>query len=190
MTSVRAGGARAIAWVAVGVAALLVLPIAPASAHATLIRSDPKDGATVRELPSEVSLEFNEEVGSPAYVEVTASDGTDVAAGEPDILGAVVTLPLGSEGPAGTYTLAYRVVSADGHPISGELTFDVTTGSSPRGDPTGPTRTRDVAGSEAAANGGDDDEGFLRSHVEHFAVAAVGLLAGAVLVGLGLRARG
>jgi methionine-rich copper-binding protein CopC len=191
MTSVRVG-ARALAWVAVGIAALLALPIAPASAHATLVGSDPKDGATVRELPSEVSLEFSEAVGSPAYVEVTASDGTDVGSGDPEVLDAIVTMPLASEGPAGTYTLAYRVVSADGHPISGELTFDVTTGSTAGSSGSAAEAESGSSGSSGSSDSSSGDEGgesFVSSHVEHFVVAGVGLLAGAVLVGLGLRAR-
>jgi methionine-rich copper-binding protein CopC len=187
MISVRAGGARAIAWVAVGVVALLALPIAPASAHATLIGSDPKDGATVEKLPGEVSLEFNEEVAAPAFVEVTASDGTDVGSGDPEVLGDVVTLPLAPEGPAGTYTLAFRVVSADGHPVSGELTFDVLSGVT--SDPLDESDAAAAEGGGADAAADDDGDGFIGSHVEHIAVGAVGLVLGAVLVGLGLRAR-
>jgi methionine-rich copper-binding protein CopC len=183
MTSVRISGARVAAWLVLGLAALVVLPLPPAAAHATLIDSDPKDGATVQTLPDQVRLEFSEEVGSPAFVDVTAADGTEVADGDPQVLGATVEAPLTADGPAGTYTIAYRVVSADGHPISGELTFDVTTGSA--GSAVGSTD----APSPAAATTDDDDEGFFSSHVEHFAVAGVGLIAGGLLVGMGLRAR-
>jgi copper resistance protein C len=189
MTAVRISGARVAAWLILGLAALVALPLPSAVAHAELIDSDPKDGATVQTLPDQVVLEFSEEVGSPAFVDVTAADGTKVTAGDPQVLGAKVEAPLAADGPAGTYTIAYRVVSADGHPISGELTFDVTTGSA--GAPgTGQTRATDAPSPAAAATTtDDDDEGFVSSHVPHFVVAGVGLAVGGLLVGMGLRAR-
>jgi methionine-rich copper-binding protein CopC len=178
MTALRIGGARVVAGALVGFAGLLVLPAAPASAHAELVGSNPKDGATVQRLPTEVQLEFDEEVFTPAYVQVTASDGTKVGAGAPDVAGTTVTLPLTQDGPSGSYTVAYRVVSDDGHPVTGEITFDVTTGPPP-------ASTAD----SGSSTGGHDDEGFLSRHSGHIAVAAVGVVAGVALVGLGLRAR-
>lgn len=182
MTSVRRGAARVAAWAVLGIAALIMLPAAPASAHAELIGSSPKDGATVNTLPAQVKLEFSEEIGSPAFVEVKAPDGTDVTAADPEVLGAIVTVPLNTSGPAGSYTIDYRVVSADGHPVSDELTFDVTTGSG-----SGPTAAATSPASASTSSG--DDEGFFSAHKTHFAVAAIGLIAGALLVGMGLRAR-
>jgi copper resistance protein C len=189
MTPARIGGARLAAWLVLGLAALVAMPIPPASAHATLIGSDPKDGATVLRLPNDVELEFSEEVGSPAFVEVKAADGTNVSSGDPEVLGATVTQPLTAAGPAGAYTIAYRVVSADGHPISGELTFDVTTGSSSTGSTPAGSSGDNSAPEPVSSSATDDDEGFFSRHVDHFAVAGVGLIAGGLLVGLGLRAR-
>jgi len=189
MTRARIGGARLAAWLVIGLAALVAMPIPPASAHATLTGSDPKDGATVQRLPDQVELEFSEEIGSPAFVEVKADDGTNVGSGDPEVLGATVTQPLASDGPAGTYTVAYRVVSADGHPISGELTFDVTTASSSAGSTPAGSTGDSAAPEPVSSSANDDDEGFFSRHVDHFVVAGVGLIAGALLVGLGLRAR-
>ncbi|HYJ66164.1 MAG TPA: copper resistance CopC family protein [Nocardioidaceae bacterium] len=167
---------RAVAGAIVGLVGVLALPASPAAAHAGLSSSNPKDGATVQNLPGEVVLEFTEPVGEPE-VEVTASDGTVVSDGDPEALGATVTEPLATDGPSGTYTIAYRVVSADGHPVSDELTFDVR-GGPPPGDSV-----------DTASSGDSSDEGFLGSHVAHFAIAGAGLLVGVALVGLGLRAR-
>jgi copper resistance protein C len=188
MTSVRSSGARVAAWLVLGLAALVVLPLPSAVAHAELIDSDPKDGATVKTLPDEVVLEFSEEVGSPAFVDVAAADGTKVTDGDPQVLGAKVEAPLAADGPSGTYTIAYRVVSADGHPISGELTFEVTTGSS-GAQGTGQVRATETPSPAAATSSDDSDEGFFSGHVEHFVVAGVGLIVGGLLVGMGLRAR-
>jgi copper resistance protein C len=181
MTSVRRGAARMAAWVVLGVAALIVLPAVPASAHAELIGSNPKDGSSVKTLPSQVELEFSEEIGSPAFVEVKAADGTDVTAGDPEVLGAKVTVPLAASGPSGEYTIDYRVVSADGHPVSEELTFDVTSGSGPTAAATSPA--------SSTASSSTDDESFFSRHKTHFLVAGLGIIAGALLVGMGLRAR-
>lgn len=169
-------GSRAVIWVVVCLIGLLTPPIPPAAAHASLTRSDPKDGATVERLPDQVELEFSEEVASPAYVEVAAADGAAVGDGDPEVLGATVTLPLTPGGPTGTYIVAYRVTSADGHPVAGELTFDVTSGPAPGSTPE----------SEAPPAADDDTEGFLSRHTDHL-VAAGGLLVGALLLGLGRR---
>src|SRR5690606_39662140 len=101
--------------------------------------------------------------------------------GEPDVLGTTVTQPLRESGPSGTYTLAYRVVSADGHSISGELTFDVTSGPAPAAP--------DAGDAGASAASGDSGEGFFARHWEHFALAAVGIAVGAWLVRAGWRGR-
>jgi methionine-rich copper-binding protein CopC len=176
MTSLRRRGGRALAGAIAGLVGLLALPMPPAAAHAGLASSNPKDGTTVQSLPRQIVLKFTEAVGE-AQVEVTASDGTVVSDGDPEALGATVTEPLTGDGPSGTYTIAYRVVSADGHPVSDELTFDVRSGSPPG------------ESANAGSSGDSSDEGFLGSHVGHFAVGGVGLLIGMVLVGVGLRAR-
>jgi methionine-rich copper-binding protein CopC len=176
MTSLRRRGGRAVAGAIVGLVGVLAVPMPPAAAHAELASSNPEDGATVQNVPPEVVLTFTEAVGEP-QVEVTASDGTVVSDGDPEALGATVTEPLTGDGPSGTYTIAYRVVSADGHPISDELTFDVRSGPPP-GESVG-----------IGSSGDSSDEGFLGSHVGHIAVGGAGLLVGIALVGVGLRAR-
>ena len=118
-------------WARVGAAlvalALVVLGAAPASAHAELVDTDPAEGAVVETAPETVTLTFNEpvrltsqeiavydaagdEVGSTA----TAS-GTDVA----------VDLDSAADLPDGTYVVSWNVLSGDGHPIAGALTFSV-----------------------------------------------------------------
>lgn len=180
MFSVRTGVVRLLASVVVGIALTLATPMPTAQAHAQLTGSTPEDGATVKTPPVQVTLEFNEEVGTPAYVEVTASDGTVVGDGEPDVLGGTVTQALDRAGPSGTYTIAYRIVSADGHAVSGELTFDVTTG---------PPPAENGAAADASSDSDESEDGFFTRHAEHLALAAVGLVAGAWLVRAGWRGR-
>jgi hypothetical protein len=106
--------------------------------HARLTSASPADGATV-ESADEVVLTFNENV-NPDFVavKVTGPDGSETD-GDPDVDGRVVTQALAADLPAGTHEVAYRVVSADGHPIAGTLSFSTT--ASPASATSTPTTT-------------------------------------------------
>ena len=135
MPNVRRLGA-ALAGAAVGLAAAV-----PAVAHTELIDSSPVDGATLTTPPAEVLLEFSEPVQTE-FGQVAVLDDADVhhEQGNPQIVGATVTQGV-DELSAGTYRISYRVGSADGHPITGTLTFTVTAAAetTPDASPTTPT---------------------------------------------------
>lgn len=114
MIGLLLGAAVAVLWTAPG-----------AYAHAALVASDPREGSTLDALPSAVSFEFSEEMSAPAYVVVTGPDGSSVASGDPQVRGAIVTQELDGSNAPGSYTMAYRAVSADGHPVTGQITFSV-----------------------------------------------------------------
>ena len=100
------------------------LTAAPAVAHNSLASTDPANGATLAEAPTEITLTFDDkviEVGS--VISVTGSDGEELADGDVVIERNVVTQPLLETLPAGDYEVLWRVTSADGHPIDGEFTF-------------------------------------------------------------------
>ena len=135
---------------------LLVAGAAPASAHDVLISSSPADGATVRTPPSTVTLTFNESVRAPAYVVVTGANGVRVDTGKARIVDATVTQGLRHSVPAGTYTVAYRVVSDDGHPVEAELSYTVaaaaaSSSSAPAAAPSPAAPSSAAAPSAAAA---------------------------------------
>ncbi len=102
---------------------VVVMP-SSASAHARLVASTPAQGDRLGALPAQVTFEFDQEMAAPAYVIVTAPDGTSVASGEPDVDGTTVRQRLG-DGPPGSYAMAYRVVSRDGHQLTGQVSFTV-----------------------------------------------------------------
>lgn len=112
----------------VAVSACLVLGAPPASAHAALVSTDPGDGVRLKTAPSKVTLEFNEDLASPAYVVITAPDGSRVKTGTVNALGKTVTAMVEPDNLNGTYSMSYRVVSDDGHPVAGSTTFEVATG--------------------------------------------------------------
>ncbi len=58
---------------------------------------------------------------------VVGPDGNRWSTGSTDVHGAVVSIALTLLGPVGKYTIAYRVFSADSHPVAGTRTFTLTT---------------------------------------------------------------
>ena len=109
-------------------AAALVLGSAPAMAHAELESSDPVENASVAKAPSSVSLTFSEEVApNLATISVTGPGGTRYEAGPATGAGPTLRVPLRPLGPAGGYTISYRVTSEDGHTVTGIVPFTLTT---------------------------------------------------------------
>ena len=100
----------------------------PAQAHGALVSSTPEDGARLEREPTSVRLAFDESLREPAYVVVTAPDGRRISQATPQVLDNRVIEPVTPAGQAGTYTVAYRVVSVDGHAVTGELSYTVTSG--------------------------------------------------------------
>jgi methionine-rich copper-binding protein CopC len=106
---------------------LLLVGSSPADAHASLVSTSPKDGSRIATAPPSVELRFSEDVGE-AFVAVTAPDGTKVKTSHAHISGPRVAADLAASDQRGPYTVAYRVVSADGHPVSDTFRFTTTTG--------------------------------------------------------------
>ncbi|MFJ5729314.1 copper resistance CopC/CopD family protein [Streptomyces paradoxus] len=108
---------------------LLLAGAAPASAHAALRSTDPDDGSLVRQAPRHVTLTFTESVGLlDDSFRVFGPDQRRVHTGEATHAdGRSDTARIGLPGKLaeGTYTVAWRVVSADSHPVSGAFSFSV-----------------------------------------------------------------
>lgn len=102
----------------------LATPAAPAAAHTALSGSTPADGAEV-DTVDEVVLTFNEQLRSGQLV-VQDEAEKNVHKGKVTVSGTEVKRKVRAELPAGKYTVGYRVISADGHPVTGSLTFTVT----------------------------------------------------------------
>ncbi|TDW29846.1 copper resistance CopC family protein [Cryobacterium psychrophilum] len=118
-----AGGALAAVALAL---AVVVTSTVPASAHDQISSTTPEDKQQVMEAPTEVSLRFTEDVLSiGAIVLVVDSRGTDWADGTARLDGAEATQALKPGLPDGAYQVRWRVVSVDGHPISGVFAFSV-----------------------------------------------------------------
>src|SRR5689334_11457195 len=101
----------AVVLAAAGCAALLGTPAA--DAHSVLLSSSPAKDAAVTAPPAEAALVFNEPVENRfTELAVLGPDGTSHwEAGPASIVDARVSAPLRPLGPAGVYTIRYRVTS-------------------------------------------------------------------------------
>jgi copper transport protein len=116
--------------------ALTVLVTAgPAAAHASLVDTDPAPGTVLAKAPAAVRLTYSEPVqvtaGSVSITDPEGQpvDGLDPAADRND--GSTLVAHLPSPLEDGTYVLTWRVVSLDGHPVSGTFAFAVGSASAP-----------------------------------------------------------
>jgi copper transport protein len=113
--------------VALAIAIAVLVPSAPALAHSTLVATEPRQDAVVEHPPDQVVLRFDEPVESAlGSVSVYDGDGRRVDAGtierpSPES----VAVAIDEELSRGTYTVAWRVISADSDPINGAWVFHV-----------------------------------------------------------------
>jgi len=126
---------RLLGTLAAATCLVVALPSSPAWAHTRLTGTDPKADATVTEPTVAVTLSFNEPVRPQlSTVVVTGPDGVvysdgDARSADRDLIQAIRPLPVG------TVTVAWRTVSADGHPVQGQFSF---TNAAPGPDPSPP----------------------------------------------------
>ncbi|HZI97105.1 MAG TPA: copper resistance CopC family protein, partial [Actinomycetales bacterium] len=123
-------GRRTLATVLACLGLLLAAHVAGAanaSAHTELVSTAPADGGQLTTAPTDVTLTFSQPVGTElARVEVTGPAGDALQDGDPQVDGATVAQSLMPLDDGGAYTVTWRVVAADGHPISGTFSFTFT----------------------------------------------------------------
>jgi methionine-rich copper-binding protein CopC len=137
MRSIRRQMLSAVLGVFVFAAAVLGIA-GPASAHDAAESSSPAQGATVATPPEKVSVTFNKNpLGIGSQFSVKDATGAEWADGAVEIVDNVASQKLRAGAPAGAYTVTWRVVSSDSHPIEG--TFGFTATAAAPGAAAGPT---------------------------------------------------
>lgn len=108
------------------VLAVLLLPAAPAQAHAILERTAPAQDSVVATAPHRLTLRFSEDVTAAADA-LRAYDSAQrpVRLGPSQAHGKAVSASFPGRVRPGTYTVSWHVVSADSHPVSGQFTFSI-----------------------------------------------------------------
>lgn len=155
-----AGRARLLAPL-VGLGLLLGGLFAPgiALAHNVLVGSDPADGSKVDAGPSRIQLRFDLPVQDGFNtVTLIGPDGAHYEDGAATVDGSNVSVAAGPLGAAGVYRVGYRVVSDDGHAVSGSISFTLTRSGTGSGHPgaagTSPTPGSDAAGAADGSGSG------------------------------------
>jgi copper transport protein len=106
-------------------AAILACALAPATAlaHAALLSTTPGADELLQKAPRHVELTFDENIAVKfGGVKVYGPDGKRASIGNPDVDRRTVRLKVRDTGK-GTYIVAWRVISADGHPIHGAFAY-------------------------------------------------------------------
>ncbi len=166
---------RRLLWAALVAALTVLLTAVPASAHAGLAGSDPTDGAVLAKAPTQITLTFTEDISAPAYVVVTGPGGQKLATGKTTINGQRVRQRMSDGGP-GRYTVAFRVISVDGHPITEELHFRVKAAATASPTPS-PSQTQSPSASpESPVGQREQPQSWLAAHRVHIGIGA-GLIA-------------
>lgn len=147
---------RVLATAAVSAVGGVVLAAAPAQAHTSLTGASPAKGSTV-ESPAAVKLTFADPVRFPGAVVVDAKGGHHES-GKAHAVDNTVTERIAGPLAPGVYTVGWRVVAPDGHPVTGDYRFTVRasagsstapapSGAPSAGDTISPTLTTGAPGS-------------------------------------------
>ncbi|WP_299166609.1 copper resistance CopC family protein [uncultured Arthrobacter sp.] len=175
--------------------ALVVGPANTASAHEELSSSSPEPGATLETVPGAVELTFtNVPATIGSEVQVLDAEGEDWAEGDVSITDTVATQAIRAGAPAGTYTVNWRVVSSDSHPIEGTFEFTASDGGTTSDAPAAsgtPEASVGTAGPiETADPGALDQEPAADSGLSWGVILMIAvLIALAIVLALGARRR-
>ena len=113
-------------------ASMILLGSVSASAHAELEASNPIADSVIGAMPAQIELSFGEILmvveGSAEANQVTVSDakGNRVDDKKTVVADRMASVGVAPGAAEGVYTVAYRVVSEDGHPIEGSFKFEVS----------------------------------------------------------------
>lgn len=146
---------------------LLSFSISPAAAHTSVVKTTPEYKSTLAEMPQSISIEFTDvlmTLGDKKVntIELTGPDGLPVAIEGTSIDQRILTVQLPEESyQDGTYLVSYRVVSADGHSISGSYELYLNTPSQSSGKGVAPV---------------EEHQGFFHVHQGHIIQAGVALI--------------
>jgi methionine-rich copper-binding protein CopC len=171
---------RALA-VAAAAGALVLAVATPASAHSALVGSTPAEGETLTELPDRFSITMNErlldDAGLSAFaLRVRDADGLYYGDGCLQVVDDTMSTAA-AIGAAGDYVLEWQVVSADGHPVGGEVAFSWTGEATAEGSTTAPS-----CGAEAPPTDTGGSSGHHETEPAPLPLGDVAWIVGAALV--------
>lgn len=116
-----------LAVIALLAGAVVLATAAPAQAHSAIVDSTPAEGETLTALPEAFSVTANEtllDLGGQGVFALVIRDaeGRYYGDGCVDVVDATMSAEP-AIGASGDYEMLWQIVSADGHPVSGEIAF-------------------------------------------------------------------
>lgn len=102
---------------------VLVLPFS-AQAHTTLTASTPAEGEVVKEMLEEVQLTFGTTIEQGSTMVLQGEDKTYEFEGL-EVAGDMMSGTIAEELANGAYSVQWKIIGADGHPIEGEIPFAI-----------------------------------------------------------------
>ncbi|MDT0116730.1 copper resistance protein CopC [Microbacterium sp. PRF11] len=161
-----------------------------ASAHDSLVSSSPASGDSVSSL-SEVTLDFSANLlgyDGGNIVIVVGPDGRHYETECVALAGPTLTLPV-ALGQPGEYSVEWRAVSSDGHPVSGVIPFTYTGASTSEGAGTSPCAAAAGAGEAASTTDAASESGGLSGLTLGLLVGGGAVVVVGILVVVILRTR-
>lgn len=137
---------------------LINVSASPAHAHTSLELSTPSNNQSIEFMPTELSATFDEDLieieGEVVNtLELQSADGTNYPLSAATIAGPVVSAKVGDgDYPAGSYLLKFRVVSADGHPVTGEIGFSTQSATTIESESIAPVTKSEIPESASSIN--------------------------------------
>ena len=138
------------------VAAAAVLAVgAPAQAHNYVVSTIPEAGAVLTELPEQFSVTTNDNLldlggkGHGFVIQIRGADGAYYGDGCVTVAGPTISTDA-ALGESGDYTIAWQLVSTDGHSASGEIPFTWQPASADEATSVGSKTPPDCHGTQAA----------------------------------------
>ena len=163
------------------VAGLVLGMPATAAAHTELKSSNPAAGVTLDAAPATVELTFTQPVQAEfAQVAVLDAAQAHFESGAASVAGEVVSQAVTAL-PAGAYTVSWRVVAADGHPVTGTYAFSIAAPRPPRPRRHRQPLLRRTRRPRPIAATSDDDAGMPAWATAGIALGAAGAV-GAVVI--------
>ncbi|MFE6609701.1 copper resistance protein CopC [Amycolatopsis sp. NPDC057786] len=159
----------------------------PALAHSELKSSDPARGASLATPPTQVKLTFSGPVtlADDNPIQITGPENASWTVGRAEVAGTVVTAPVKAVGPAGEYTLRYKVTFEDSHAASGSVKFNL---SAPAAAPSSQSQPSSQAPASSATPAPQADQTTPEDLVPSWVwiVLAVAVVAAGIVVALRL----
>ena len=117
---------------AVVLASMTMLVPLPAQAHTSLVSSVPIKNSTIKAMPKTIAMTFDDKLikiagKNVSKFSVVGPDGKEIKLGPITLTNQIISAAVLEPKPKpGIYKINYRVISGDGHPVSGTIKFTLS----------------------------------------------------------------